>query len=277
MLLWDSYVICGYISLRLDGRILSLNLVCLVEPPRMTRAQSVSALQLVCQLLPLTRYYISAVSGAAHFILLLRLDWYYKRCKKKHILGIFVSSSCGSDHLCCNCWFHDKLVYKSDTFPWPVSVMSAVCPGCQAISGGLIGSMRPCQWGPQRCPRSALRVCLTCYNEVTITGCNIGCSHFCSPHPPPASSPLLVWYLCMNFISQSRRQGRTCDNISCMTQARRQGRTCNILLKAFRFRWVCSRWYQVEQWVLGCCHADFFFFFFFTFLFKMQTHSHTCF
>ena len=225
--------------------------------------RTVSALQLVCQLLPLTRYYISAVSGAAHFILLLRLDWYYKRCqkKKKHILGISVSSSCGSDHLCCNCWFNDKLVYKSDTFPWPVSVMSAVCPGCQAISGGLIGSMRPCQWGPQRCPRSALRVCLTCYNEVTITGCNIGCSHFCSPHPPPASSPLLVWYLCMNFISQSRRQGRTCDNISCMTQARRQGRTCNILLKAFRFRWVCSRWYQVEQWVLGCCHADFFFFY----------------
>ena len=45
MLLWDTYVICGYASLRLDGHILSLNLVCLVEPPRMTRAQSVSVVQ----------------------------------------------------------------------------------------------------------------------------------------------------------------------------------------------------------------------------------------
>ena len=92
MLLWDTYLICGYASLRLDGRILSLNLVSLVEPPRMTRAQSVSAVQhcnWLFQLLPLTRYYISAVSGAAHFILLLRLDWYYKRCQK-HILGISI-------------------------------------------------------------------------------------------------------------------------------------------------------------------------------------------
>ena len=93
-------------------------------------------------------------------------------------------------------------------------------------------------------------------------------SHQPHPHPP-------VRYLCMNLISQSRRQNRTCDNISCITQARQQGRTChlasiaitiyqarrqgrtdNILLKGFRFMWVCSRWNQVMQWVFGCCHAD---------------------
>ena len=203
MLLWDTYLICGYASLRLDGRILSLNLVCWVEPLRMTRTQSVSVVQrcnwfvsaiAFYQVLYFCSFWCRTLHTDSAIRLVLLTMW------KTHFGDIRKLVLWFWSFLCSNCWLTinlcTSLIHFRDLFQWCRLFAWAARPS-------LVDSLG--QWGPQRCPRSTLRVCVTCYNEVTITGCNIGCSHVFS------------------------RQGRPCDNISCMTQARRQGLTCHLV------------------------------------------------
>ena len=104
---WDTYSICGYAPLRLERRILFIfgffRRTSENDPhivPVVQRCNWFASAIAFNQVL----YFCSL--RAAHFILLLRLYWYYKLCPN-HISEISLSSSCCADQFwCSNCWFH---------------------------------------------------------------------------------------------------------------------------------------------------------------------------